>query len=182
MLLRPYQEKIVAETAAYHRPIIVAPTGSGKTVIAAEIIRRAEHKHVLYLAHRRELIHQGQAKLRDFGVDSGLILAGASLNQMARVQVASIQTLWSRCMRQGNDLPHADIVFVDEVHHARARTYRLIVEKYSDARVVGMTATPCRRDGRGLGNMFDALVECPQVQELIDLGYLVKTKVTHRLI
>jgi superfamily II DNA or RNA helicase len=56
------------------------------------------------------------------------------------------------------------------------------VEKYSDARVVGMTATPCRRDGRGLGNMFDALVECPQVQELIDLGYLVKTKVTHRLI
>jgi DNA repair protein RadD len=77
MLLRPYQEKIVAESAAYHRPLIVAPTGSGKTVIAAEVIRRAEHKHVLYLAHRRELIHQGQAKLRDFGVDSGLILAGA---------------------------------------------------------------------------------------------------------
>jgi Thioredoxin domain-containing protein len=77
---------------------------------------------------------------------------------------------------------HADIVFGKVNTDARARTYRLIVEKYSDARVVGMTATPCRRDGRGLGNMFDALVECPQVQELIDLGYLVKTKVTHSLI
>jgi superfamily II DNA or RNA helicase len=175
--LRPYQEQVVREVEQHRRPIIVAPTGSGKTIIAAEIIRRAENRHVLFLAHRRELIHQARNKLADFGVRAGLILAGHSPDKMLGVQVASIQTLWSRCIRQDNDLPHADIVFIDEAHHARARTYRQIIDAYPDARIYGMTATPCRRDGRGLGNVFDAMVECPQVQELIDLGYLVKTKV-----
>jgi DNA repair protein RadD len=136
-----------------------------------------ENSHVLFLAHRRELIHQARNKLADFGVRAGLILAGHSPDKMLGVQVASIQTLWSRCIRQDNDLPHADIVFVDEAHHARARTYRQIIDAYPDARIIGMTATPCRRDGRGLGNVFDAMVECPQVAELIRLGYLVRTKI-----
>jgi len=130
---------------------------------------------VLFLAHRRELIHQPRSKLT--GVDTGLILAGEPMNQMARVQIASVQTFDSRCMGGDKDLPPADIVFIDEAHHARARTYRQIVDAYPEARVIGLTATPCRRDGRGLGNIFDAMVECPQVQELIDLGYLVKTLV-----
>jgi DNA repair protein RadD len=175
--LRGYQEEIVTKVEQHRRPIIVAPTGSGKTVIAAEIIRRAEDSHVLFLDHRRELNYQAVAKLADFGVNAGLILAGEPMNQTARVQVASVQTFDSRYIRGDNGLPHADIVFIDEAHHARARTYRQIIDAYPDARVIGMTATPCRRDGRGLGNVFDAMVECPQVQELIELGYLVKTKV-----
>jgi DNA repair protein RadD len=66
--LRSYQQEIVAEVDQHRRPIIVAPTGSGKTVIAAEIIRRTENRHVLFLAHRRELIHQARNKLADLGV------------------------------------------------------------------------------------------------------------------
>src|SRR5262249_52618822 len=101
---------------------------------------------------------------------------GQPMNQMARVQVASVQTLWSR-MRGGKEPPHADIVFVDEAHHVPARTYRSIIEKYPDAQIIGLTATPCRRDGRGLGNVFEEMVEGPQVADLIAQGYLVKTKV-----
>jgi DNA repair protein RadD len=85
--------------------------------------------------------------------------------------------LHSRCIRGGQDLPPADIIFIDEAHHAPAATYRTIIEQYPDAQIIGMTATPCRRDGRGLGGIFERLIECPQVSELIKLGYLVRTKV-----
>ncbi len=66
---------------------------------------------------------------------------------------------------------------IDEAHHCRAKTYRKIIEAYPEAIILGMTATPCRGDGRGLGNIFDCMVECPPVQALIDLGFLVPTKV-----
>jgi DNA repair protein RadD len=177
MELRPYQTGVIEEAASHRRPLIVAPTGSGKTVIACGIIHRQPDKHILFLAHRRELIFQTRAHLGEFGVNAGIILAGEPVDLMRGVQVASIQTLWSRCMRGDRDLPHADIVFIDEAHHARARTYRQITDSYPAAQIIGLTATPCRKDGRGLGGTFDALVECPQVQELIDQGYLVGTKV-----
>ena len=74
-------------------------------------------------------------------------------------------------------MPPANIIFIDEAHHAPAATYRTIVERYPDAQIIGMTATPCRRDGRGLGGIFERLIECPQVSELIKLDYLVRTKV-----
>ena len=106
---------------------------------------------VLFLAHRRELIHQARNKLADSGVSSGLILAGEPMRPMEGVQVASVQTLWSRCVRGSTDLPPADIVFVDEAHHVRARTYRTIIDRYPNSSIIGMTATPCRRDGRGWG-------------------------------
>ena len=177
MLLRPYQIDSVAQIIAATDPMVVAPTGSGKTVIVAEVIRQAEHKFVLVIAHRRELIHQMRDKLAEFGIAAGVILAGEPLNQMARVQVASVQTLWSRCMRGKTALPLADIVVIDEAHHCRARTYRKIVESYPDAKIIGLTATPCRRDGRGLGSTFKTMIETPQVEQLIDLGFLVKTRV-----
>jgi Type III restriction enzyme, res subunit len=66
---------------------------------------------------------------------------------------------------------------LDEAHHVPARTYRWILEQYPGAAVIGLTATPCRGDGRGLGGIFDTLVEAPQVAELIALGFLVPTKV-----
>jgi DNA repair protein RadD len=80
-------------------------------------------------------------------------------------------------VRGRTDLPHADIVFIDEAHHVPARTYRHIIDSYPDAQIIGLTATPCRRDGRGLGSVFDELVEGPQVAELIAQGYLVGTRV-----
>jgi superfamily II DNA or RNA helicase len=178
MELRDFQHKAIDEVDRHHRPLLVASTGSGKTVMAAEIMRRAENQHILFLAHRRELIFQAR-ELGDFGVDSGVILAGEAMNLIARVQVASIQTLWSRRVKGGavHAFPPADVVFIDEAHHCRATTYRKLINSYPDARIIGMTATPCRRDGRGLGSTFSALVECPQVEELILLGFLVKTRV-----
>ena len=160
----------VARIIAAIDPLVVAPTGAGKTVIVAEVIRLAENKFILVLAHRRELIHQMRDKLADHGVTAGVILAGEPMNQMARVQVASVQTLWSRCVLGKTDLPPADIVVIDEAHHVRARTYRKIIELYPDANIIGLTATPCRKDGRGLGGTFSTMIETPQIEELIKLG------------
>ena len=152
--LRPYQDDsvagVIAQIMAAEDPLLVAPTGSGKTVIAAAIIQAlGEHKFVLVIAHRRELIRQIKKKLADFDIKAGVILAGEPLDQTCRVQVASIQTLSARYLRGGKDLPPANLIFIDEAHHARANTYRKLVEMYPDARVAGLTATPCRKDGRG---------------------------------
>ena len=184
-ILRPFQEtcvdQIESKIAEGERSlIIVAPTGSGKTVIASEYIRHevARYQRVLVLAHRREIVAQTSSKLDANGVYHGTILAGKEkqLRPMAQVQLASVQTLWSRGIRSSAmQMPLADILIIDECHHARAKTYQRIIAAYPDAVLIGLTATPCRGDGRGLGNIFDVMLECPQVQELIDLAYLVGT-------
>jgi superfamily II DNA or RNA helicase len=178
-VLRPYQREVIDQinAAAERRIMLVAPTGTGKTVIAAAIIHAAVHEHVLFFVHRREIVRQTRDHLAAFGVTAGIILAGEPVDLMRRVQVASIQTLHARCIRGEQDLPPANIVFVDEAHHATAETYRAIIECHPDAKIIGMTATPCRRDGCGLGSIFECMIECPQVPELIKLGFLVPTKV-----
>jgi superfamily II DNA or RNA helicase len=94
------------------------------------------------------------------------------------VQVASVATLWARAFRgEKIERPGADLVIVDEAHHIRAGTWSAIVESYPAAKVIGMTATACRGDGRGLGAAFDELVACADVEELVRLGHLVATKV-----
>jgi DNA repair protein RadD len=158
----------------------VAPTGAGKTVIAGAIIAEAASKgcRVLFLAHRRELITQASRKLHAVSVDHGIVLAGHPTRPSVPVQVASISTLHARAIRgSAMELPPADLVVVDEAHHVRARTYQRLLSAYPEAIVLGLTATPCRGDGRGLGNAFDVLVECPPVAELITAGFLVPTRV-----
>jgi DNA repair protein RadD len=184
--LRPYQRDVIASVereiaAGKRRVLLVAPTGSGKTVIAAVVVADtvARRERVLVLVHRRELVAQTGAKLYAAGVDAGIIQAGGPPMRLGQpVQVASIQTLHARAIRgSAIDLPEADLVVVDEAHHARARTWQRILESYPKAAIIGMTATPCRGDGRGLGAIFDVIVECPPVAELIAGGYLVKTTV-----
>jgi len=119
MELYRFQEDVVAQVDQHQRPLIVAPTGSGKTVMASAIIERNPNKFVLFFAHRRELVFQPRDTLARCGVDAGVILSGESMNRMARVQVASIQTLHARCVRGNDDLPPADLVFVDEAHWRR---------------------------------------------------------------
>ena len=70
--LRPYQLDVVGEIDRHERPLIVAPTGSGKTIIAAEIVRRSVNKHILFIAHRRELIRHARNKLAEFGITAGV--------------------------------------------------------------------------------------------------------------
>jgi DNA repair protein RadD len=187
MILRPYQHDVIAEfdrqiATGKRRIIFVAPTGSGKTVFISEIIKRevATSKRILFVAHRNELLTQGRDKLRAFDIVAGIIKAGREkeARPQALVQVASVQTLHARCVRSTRmELPPAEVVVIDEAHHVRAMTYQTIVDAYPNATIIGLTATPCRGDGRGLGNVFEAMVESPQIGELIKLGYLVPLKI-----
>jgi superfamily II DNA or RNA helicase len=186
-LLRPYQIDLVAEfdrevAAGKRKILLVAPTAAGKTVIMAAIIAAAvaERKRVLVIAHRREIITLTSRKLHDREVWHGIIRAGdeKKLRPTAAVQVASIQTLHARAVRSTTmRMPLADLLIIDEAHHARAATYREVIDAYPDAILRGLTATPCRGDGLGLGNIFEAMIQCPQVAELITQGYLVRSRV-----
>ena len=125
-------DQIEREVARGVRSVIyVAPTGSGKTVVAAEITRRAvdRHQRVLFLAHRREIIDQTSRKLSANGIPlgmHGIVLAGRErdLRPQAMVQVASIDTLLARGVRSDTmQLPPADIIIFDEnSSHPRTHT------------------------------------------------------------
>jgi superfamily II DNA or RNA helicase len=181
--LRPYQSDVIQRfhgeiAAGKKRIMLVAPTGSGKTVIASAIVNEAiaAGKRVLLFSHRREITKQTCEKLFALGIDAGVIQAGWPPRPGQAVQVASVQTLTARAIRTSAvELPRADIVIVDEAHHSPAETYRKVLAAYPEAIVLGLTATPCRKDGRGLGNIFDCIIECPQIAELIRLEYLVPT-------
>ena len=160
--LRGYQVDVIADVereiaAGNRRILLVAPTGSGKTIVAGEIIQHyvSRYRPVLVLAHRLEIITQTSVKLHARNISHGIIKAGFEPRPMERVQLASVQTLWVRAMRsEAMRLPPADLVIIDEAHHATANTWRKIIEAYPDAVLIGLTATPCRGDGRGLGGIF----------------------------
>jgi superfamily II DNA or RNA helicase len=183
--LYPFQHNAIADierkiAEGVRRILLAAATGAGKTIIASEIIRRHRLRSILFLAHRDELLTQARDKLRRFDVTAGIIKAGRDKDArpQAPVQVAGVQTLYWRALRTDRmEMPRAGIVFVDEAHHVPAMTYQRIIEQYPDAIIIGLTATPCRGDGRGLGNVFEVLVDTPPVAELIKLGLLVLPKI-----
>lgn len=170
--LRDYQQRAVDAVIAAlsRRPILVLPTGGGKTVCATAIVERLGLP-TLWLAHRKELIDQAAHRLDAHGLSVGIIMAGYAPTPLAQVQVASVQTLVRR------DKPHAGLVVIDECHHSSADTYGAILDCYPDAARVGLTATPFRLDGRGLGDLFGELVVAATTKELCDLGVLHAPKV-----
>ena len=180
MNLRTYQEQAIDDLRSAMRhgakaPLLCLPTGGGKTVILATIAAQAAAKgrHVLILVHRRELIHQTASKLQWAGLDHGVIAAGHPATD-ARVQVASVQTLVRRLA--GMDW-QPSLVIIDEAHHAAAGSWRQILEHWPDAYRLGVTATPCRLDGRGLSEAFDHLVTGPSVADLIAAGFLSPARI-----
>ena len=152
MPLRPYQEQAIASIRVAvmqsDRALLVMPTGSGKTVVFSEICRLAREKKrkVLILVHRRELIKQASDKLKKAGVEHGIIAAGFNPSDQP-VQVASVQTLIRR-LNSGSFTP--DLIIIDEAHHAVAGSWDKIIGHFSNAKIIGVTATPSRLDGRGL--------------------------------
>jgi len=173
--LRPYQQAIVddARTAfrAGRRKVLVQlATGGGKTVLGSFMVHGSSSRGrtCWWLVHRRELIRQASGTFYDMGIAHGIVAGGHTSDPHARVQVGSIQTLARRLDR----LPFPDMIVFDETHHIGAAQWSQIFEAYPQAYVLGLTATPWRLDGRGLGSWYEHMVQGPAVAELIEAGSL----------
>jgi len=179
MTLRPYQQQALAAVrasyrAGHRRVLVVMPTGTGKTVLFAEIARLAKGP-VLVLAHRQELVEQARDKIAAWCDDVVATEMAAERELTARrgdrpkITVASVQTL-SRRLRL---VPHDAfrIVVIDEAHHAIADSYRKVIDHF-DAWVLGVTATPDRGDRQPLGQVFGEVAFDYDMRAAIGAGWL----------
>lgn len=179
---RPYQKKIINEVLGCLQrrldPLAVSPTGSGKTVIFGNVtgfVVQHAGWHVGAFVHRRELLQQASDDLTTAGIDHGVIKPGHTVTSH-KVHVASIDTVLSRlsagCLETARWLAGLDLAIFDEAHHAVAQSWLRLTKAMAKALLFGVTATPYRLDGRGLGDVFSAAVQGPSIAELIDDGWL----------
>ena len=187
--LRPYQTEAVDAVEAYwtdsadrenqrHTPVVVLPTGTGKsTVIASLAVRwRAAGYRVAMLAHRRELLDQMAASVAMVDPDGervGIVQADRD-DPSTAIVAASFQTLQNQARLES--LGHRDVVLVDEMHHSTADTYQAVLERLGvldgSALACGFTATASRADG-GLGKVWDDVVYEKSLAWAIKSGYLI---------
>ena len=163
-VLRNYQQEMIdrlQEAWTRYRSVMVQmPTGTGKTLLMAEVIRSEEffaQHSVLIVAHRRELLDQIRRTVRNFGIDM----------EKSHIVVESIQKL-----SRGVLAINPSLVIIDEAHHALAKTYRTLWDRWPQARFLGMTATPCRLDNEGFLDLFQTLVQSHTIREFIRMGWL----------
>mgnify|MGYP007071569920 CR=1 FL=1 len=171
--LRRYQHMAVQRVVdtLKRNPVLVAPTGSGKTVMGCALVQWLDAP-TLWLAHRKELIDQAAGTLAQYlDFPPGIIMAGYSSSELSSVQVASVQTLVRRSM------PAVGLIVIDEAHHATAGAYQNILAAYPNVPRVGLTATPFRLDGQGLGDVFGDIVVAAYTDELVQRGVLHAPKV-----
>ena len=150
--------------------LYTAPTGSGKTALTAHMLHRAASKGMrsLFVVHRRELIKQSIDAFNKEDLPHGIISAGFIESPHHRVQLASVQTLARRIARY----PEPTLIVWDEAHHLAARSWNEIFGRYANCYHVGLTATPERLDGKGLGGYFKEMVVGPSIRTLTAQGYL----------
>ena len=178
-MLRDYQIEIcsrVREALEKHRSVMMQmPTGTGKTVVLAEMVKRLRMKdeglRILIVAHRIELIEQTGEHLERYDIDYGVIAGGKKVKEIKPVMIASIQTLSSKLNALTACLSPSFII-IDEAHHAVAKTYRLLWDAWPEARFLGLTATPYRLSGEGFTDLFDVLVDSWTVKRFIAEGWL----------
>lgn len=177
MKLRPYHRKPITELpkllAKHKRVMAVGPTGSGKTVVGAQVVRKTT-KRVLWLAHRFELLRQAYDQLIAAGIpaqDVGILSGTLKRNVKARILVASVD------MFRNTPVPNVGIIVVDEAHHVTAASYRDIIDARPKAWVLGLTATPQRLDGEPLGDVFKHLFVMSEAVDLIAQNFLLKSVV-----
>lgn len=185
MDLRPYQQE--AREAVWRewdsgnaRTLLVMVTGGGKTIIFARIIADCvmQGKKVLVLAHRGELLDQAADKLeRSTGLKCAVEKAEQTcLDSWYRVVVGSVQSLQQpkRLAKFAGD--YFDTIIVDEAHHCLSEGYQRVLEHFSGAQVLGVTATPDRGDMRSLGQYFDSIAYEYTLPRAIKEGYLCKIR------
>lgn len=174
--LRDYQADALAEVrgkfaAGFRRPLLVAATGAGKTVMFSHVGAGAVRKRrrTYALAHREEIIDQIGEAFRREDIRHGWLAAGRTQTDDL-AQVGMIQTVASRLDR----IPPPDFLILDEAHHAASSVYRKVLDAWPGVPVLGVTATPGRPDGRGLDCVFDSMVETVGMRELIARGALAR--------
>lgn len=185
MELRPYQRE--AENAVLDqwasgvsRTLLVLPTGCGKTIVfctlAKELVSRGDR--VLIMAHRGELLEQAADKLRkSTGLQCAVEKAEETcMGSWFRVVVGSVQTLMREKRLEQFPEDYFDAIIVDEAHHCLSDGYQRVLQHFSDAKVLGVTATPDRGDMRNLGQYFDSLAYEYSLPRAIREGYLSPIK------
>lgn len=155
--LRDYQIHLLSMTVeaferGFHRPLVVAPCGAGKSYIFAEMIRRTNGE-VLVLTHRQELKQQHEQLLRDLGITN-----------------ARVSMILTEANRLGK-YPKPKLIITDEAHLSRSNSWVKVLEYYNTY-TVGLTATPLRLDGKNLGSVYDTLITGVDTKWLIENGRL----------
>lgn len=161
--LRPYQSDALKRTreafkSGFRRPLVVLPTGAGKTVLFAYMASQsqAKGKTVWFLVHRRELLDQTIATFERFEIP------------LHTIHIGMIATYANHPERY----PKPDFIIFDEAQHTASATWQRLIQRFPDAYIVGLTATPCRLDGKPLGATYDTMVVGVTTGELIQQGYL----------
>lgn len=185
MELRPYQQDakdaIFREWDQGHsKTLLVLPTGCGKTIVfakvAEECVRHGDR--VLIMAHRGELLEQASDKIaKTTGLGTAVEKAEQScLGSWFRIVVGSVQSLQNENRLNKFDPDYFDTIIVDEAHHVLSNSYQKVMEHFSEAKVLGVTATPDRGDMRNLGNFFESLAYEYTLPKAIKEGYLSPIK------
>lgn len=184
--LRPYQERGQTEIALHwrsgkRRGLMVSPTASGKSVVAVSMAHKAvkNDRRVLIIADRCLLISQMAEHAASFNIPFGMIMAGYDTKPAAPLQIASKDTFLARVLRkQSVDLPEADFVIFDEAHRSVTKSAQALLAAYPQAYIVGLTATPTRPDGKGLGGEggYEFMVELEKPSKLLEQGYILPAK------
>lgn len=178
--LRPYQTDTYDQARALIKTgstsiLIQSPTGSGKTVLTAKMLKTSAERgyRSWFIVHRRELVKQSvKTLIESADMTPGIVAAGFPGDRHKPVQVCSIATL----SRRRNLLLPPQLIVWDEAHHTAAASWAAIHEAYPNAAHIGLTATPERLDGTGLGRWFKELIVGPSVAELIAQGWLCPYK------
>lgn len=185
MKLRPYQEEARQAVenkwaAGDKRTLLVLPTGCGKTIVFASVaedcVRNGDR--VLILAHRGELLDQAADKIfKSTGLRCATEKAEHScLGSWFRVTVGSVQTLMRQSRLDRFSPDYFNTIIIDEAHHSISDSYQRVLKYFSEAKVLGVTATPDRGDMKNLGQVFDSLAYEYNLPQAIREGYLSPIK------
>lgn len=187
MELRQHQSDIINQTRSEiingnKRPLIFAPCSFGKTIVAAEIARLAVEKgnKVLFIVHRRLLATQSKEKFDMYGLHSSIIMAGYETDFTAPVMITTVQTYTRRLDLDNPEVNrffhNASIIFTDEAHLGISPGYKKIYSFYEDKVIIGLTGSPARGDQRGLGEVFEKIIQSVGIKELTDQGWLAPVR------